>query len=681
MGLSSDQMASVFHESGIALERFGIKGFKKLSLGLQVAGNTVGKSFSEINEYTGEYLERQRLMGTLDKLSAAQHQKNAKEALTTTTAFSQALRMSTEEFEKQLKEQAKEVSIQEAMAGVADASQDAGQFLLNATKEISPQLQDMLKLGLKDVASLQRSSEFQDLYRTGQKELADSILRTAQGLKSGEINNENAGKSLKNLVKSVDTSSKAMEFQAMTSARTITSSIGSIIVGARELAKNLEKNGGDITAVYNKESQALATKRTAEEALGSSFENLMSTIMGESGTMTVMVNAMTSLATSLENFTTDLKTVLGGEADIATIASVVAKVVGSAAVVITAGLLVKKLMGGIGSSLLGGGGTTAPGRGSSGRGGKSGGGLGRAIGGIGAGSGLALKGLAKGFAAFANPKVAAGLAVLTGIGYLTAQVVGEFGVSLQSFNGLDSAHLIGVGEGITSIAKGIGLLGAAEVGHSFGAIFSSIGNLFSDDIFEKLDKFSTIGDMSTLARDIGPIAVAVSTLAIAFDKLKDANVESISNALAKLSYISSSKLTKVLQSTSQFGAGFFGSTVSSNNINIMAVSIDSLADSLGRLEKLNVSRIVSDLDNFDDIDSSDIKTLERLSKATESMKANVSPDTSSNATNNDKSIVAIENIATLLTEQNNILLNLTGINAGQYEQQKKSNRTTSFYKN
>jgi hypothetical protein len=125
--------------------------------------------------------------------------------------------------------------------------------------------------------------------------------------------------------------------------------------------------------------------------------------------------------------------------------------------------------------------------------------------GIGKGVGMALKGLAFGLKAFANPKILAGAAIFSGaiaiIGagiaaatWILGKALPTFAEGMKSFEELDGDALLSAGKGMAAVAAGMAAFGVgtavAGLGSLVGGISSGIASLFGgEDPLEKLAKF------------------------------------------------------------------------------------------------------------------------------------------------------------------------------------------------
>jgi hypothetical protein len=125
--------------------------------------------------------------------------------------------------------------------------------------------------------------------------------------------------------------------------------------------------------------------------------------------------------------------------------------------------------------------------------------------GIGKGVGMALKGLAFGLKAFANPKILAGAGIFAGaiaiIGagiaaasWILGKALPTFAEGMKSFEEIDGGKLLSAGKGMIAVAAGMAAFGVgaatAGLGSLVGGISSGIASLFGgEDPLEKLAKF------------------------------------------------------------------------------------------------------------------------------------------------------------------------------------------------
>lgn len=132
--------------------------------------------------------------------------------------------------------------------------------------------------------------------------------------------------------------------------------------------------------------------------------------------------------------------------------------------------------------------------------GKAGKGVGDFVGNVGGG---VLKGIAKGLAAFGNPQVAIGGAVLAGVilvigaavagaTWLVGKSLPTFADGMKSFEDLDGAKLSAAGKGMLAVAGGMAAFGAgtavAGLGNLVGGIADGIGALFGAEKANPLDQ-------------------------------------------------------------------------------------------------------------------------------------------------------------------------------------------------
>jgi hypothetical protein len=183
------------------------------------------------------------------------------------------------------------------------------------------------------------------------------------------------------------------------------------------------------------------------------------------------------------------------------------KIVGAITALFLGPKIIGALTGGIGKMFGGlfggGGGGRAPGgvRGPSGAG-KAGKGVGDFVGNVGGG---VLKGVAKGLAAFGNPQVAIGGAVLAGVilvigaavagaTWLVGKSLPTFAEGMKAFEDLDGTRLSAAGKGMLAVAGGMAAFGAgsavAGIGNAVGAIGDAVAGLFGgEDPMDKILRF------------------------------------------------------------------------------------------------------------------------------------------------------------------------------------------------
>mgnify|MGYP001457272942 CR=1 FL=1 len=185
-----------------------------------------------------------------------------------------------------------------------------------------------------------------------------------------------------------------------------------------------------------------------------------------------------------------------------------ALIVGAITALFVGPKIIGALTGGIGKmfgGLFGGGAGKAPGgvKGPSGAG-KAGKGVGDFVGNVGGG---VLKGVARGLAAFGNPQVAIGGAVLAGVilvigaavagaTWLVGKSLPTFAEGMKEFETLDGTALQAAGKGMLAVAGGMAAFGAgsavAGIGNAVGAIGDAVAGLFGgEDPMEKIKRFQT----------------------------------------------------------------------------------------------------------------------------------------------------------------------------------------------
>jgi len=163
----------------------------------------------------------------------------------------------------------------------------------------------------------------------------------------------------------------------------------------------------------------------------------------------------------------------------------------------------KSGIGGMFGGLFGGG--KAPGGVQGPKGSKAAGsGVGSFVGQVGGG---VLSGIAKGLAAFGNPQVAIGGAVLAGVilvigaavagaSWLVGKSLPTFAEGMKEFESLDGTALQAAGKGMLAVAGGMAAFGAgsavAGIGNAVGAIGDAVAGLFGgEDPMEKIKRFQT----------------------------------------------------------------------------------------------------------------------------------------------------------------------------------------------
>lgn len=115
------------------------------------------------------------------------------------------------------------------------------------------------------------------------------------------------------------------------------------------------------------------------------------------------------------------------------------------------------------------------------------GGLMGVIGGLGAGIGMALKGLATGLTAFANPAILAGAGILagsivaigagiSGASWIAGKLLPTFAEGMKNFEDLDGKKLIDVGKGIGAVGAGMAVFGVGGAASGIGTIASNLSD-------------------------------------------------------------------------------------------------------------------------------------------------------------------------------------------------------------
>ena len=212
--------------------------------------------------------------------------------------------------------------------------------------------------------------------------------------------------------------------------------------------------------------------------------------------------------------------------------------------------------------------------------GDIGGGLGKFLASVGTGAGVVissvLRGLAAGVAAFANPAVLVGSAILSasiavlslGLGaaaFVLGKTMPTLADGFKSFDAIDGENLKTVGVGVAALAAGLGLFGAGSVIASAGGVMSglidAVGGLFGvNSPIERLREFSTMGPgLEKAGSGMQALANGMAQFAAVDDKLLRSNAESLAKihgdgggALSKIgSWFKTPKGTDVGQATSQ----------------------------------------------------------------------------------------------------------------------------------
>ena len=142
-----------------------------------------------------------------------------------------------------------------------------------------------------------------------------------------------------------------------------------------------------------------------------------------------------------------------------------------------------------------------------------------------------LKGLAGGLAAFGNPQILAGAAILSatilligaavaGATWLMGAALPKFAEGMKSFETLDGDKLNKAGEGMIKIGLGLVALGVGEVASAWGAVASGIASLFAVDPITKLKSFGEVSE------PLGQAGIAMER----FSKTYPASMTAINNA-------------------------------------------------------------------------------------------------------------------------------------------------------
>jgi hypothetical protein len=150
-------------------------------------------------------------------------------------------------------------------------------------------------------------------------------------------------------------------------------------------------------------------------------------------------------------------------------------------------------------------------------------GIGKGLGGL---SAEALKGVASGLSAFANPKILVGAGILgasvtvigagiAGAAWLTGKAMPTFAEGLQLFGSIDGGKLISVAKGAAAMGAAIAVFGAGSAIGSAGSVISSLGNSLSGlfgakSLNDKLKEFAALGPgMTQSAAGFNSFSVAM----------------------------------------------------------------------------------------------------------------------------------------------------------------------------
>jgi len=133
-------------------------------------------------------------------------------------------------------------------------------------------------------------------------------------------------------------------------------------------------------------------------------------------------------------------------------------------------------------------------------------GLGKGLGGL---SAEALKGVASGLSAFANPKILVGAGILgasvtvigagiAGAAWLSGKAMPTFAEGLQLFGNIDGGNLISVAKGAAAMGAAIAVFGAGSAIGSAGSVISSLGSSLAgffgqQSLNDKLKEFAALG--------------------------------------------------------------------------------------------------------------------------------------------------------------------------------------------
>lgn len=243
--VNSENLSEIIKDNGLAIQKFGIRGFADLARSMKSAGNTLGMSLKETSEYLSDYLETQRLSGTFEAIRDRANAANQEKALKDTQAFATALRMSTEDLQAQLKKNLQDVDFRSALQSLPEKSRDAFNMIYTSLEGVAPTIQKLTKLGIKDMAAMHSTDEYRSMLASNASAAAalDKFVNSAS---SGTLTMDNAAKQLEGIAGTVNTTQSAFNRMNVLAARGLTPNSGAeeLAVWARDVRDKISDGVG-----------------------------------------------------------------------------------------------------------------------------------------------------------------------------------------------------------------------------------------------------------------------------------------------------------------------------------------------------------------------------------------------------------------------------------------------------
>lgn len=325
--LSLTELSEVSKKYAMTINRIGVAQFGPMVKSLTTDLQGLGVSSAESAELMGEYLDQQRLQGTLDKLTTAEHQAKAAKQIKQADLWSKTLGKSREEILKGMAASkgsiTTEAFLQTANEGVRDSMNVLAMSLGAFDPEFSKQVQDAISQPITAQSEL-----FQSLSQAGAAQAADELNQLSMSVKSGSLTQEQAEAKMMRFVSSlqkVDTE-MALNIGAQGQAALSAKNLSTQIIDQTKAAKAEMTDAQKQAAAMTKATETLKMfTNMFDRVVGSLFSNdefikeLTTSIEQVSETFRTLIPPIMKTATMLTGLVAPLLTKL---------ASLFAKVVG-----------------------------------------------------------------------------------------------------------------------------------------------------------------------------------------------------------------------------------------------------------------------------------------------------------------------------------------------------------------
>lgn len=196
-GISTEKAMQLTDQYSKVLGSQGVPGLVRLSKSIYEMDQEMGKvglTVSELSEYAGEYLEIQQRAGYYQRIDTAQQRDSMHGFMTSLTAYSRIMNISTKEMIESSKDAAKQIDWNAWIAGIVDPAERQrvndemaktqalflNQFGPEAGAKMFEELQQMVAQ-----PAAQASSAFQSYAESGQVGFANAMAAVADALEHG----------------------------------------------------------------------------------------------------------------------------------------------------------------------------------------------------------------------------------------------------------------------------------------------------------------------------------------------------------------------------------------------------------------------------------------------------------------------------------------------------------------